>query len=163
MSSQPSDMDSEANYQASLELGRKLSAATVLFHAAVADRLGLNVTDLKCWDQLVLSGPVTAGHLAEITGLTTGAITGVIDRLEKSRYARRERDSTDRRVVMVYPLLENEAQVGQLYAPLGRAMAVLMQQYAPEEVRLFIGLVERTVEVLQQETLRLRRDIPSHG
>ena len=157
MSSLSSDSQPETNYQVSLELGRKLSAATVLFHAAVADRLGLNVTDLKCWDQLVISGPVTAGYLAEITGLTTGAVTGVVDRLEKAGFARRERDQNDRRIVMVYPVLEKESQVARLYAPLGRAMADLMQQFDPQEVRLFIGLIERAVEVLQLEALNLRQ------
>lgn len=160
MSSPPADSDRNAAYQASLELGRKLSAATVLFHSAVADSLGLNVTDLKCWDQLVLSGPVTAGYLAEATGLTTGAITGVIDRLEKAGFARRERDRSDRRVVMVHPLREKESVVGELYAPLGRAMADLMQQYGPDEVQLVVGLINRAVEVLQQETRRLRQSPP---
>jgi DNA-binding MarR family transcriptional regulator len=157
MSSYFSYSQHNADGELPLELGRKLSAATVLFHSAVADQLGLNVTDLKCWDQLVLSGPMTAGRLAEITGLTTGAITGVIDRLEKAGFARREREVLDRRVVMVRPLLEREADVGRLYAPLGRAMLELMQGYSPEEIRLLVVLLERSVSVLQEETLKLRR------
>src|SRR5262249_43014336 len=68
---------------------RQLSAATIMFHQAVADRLGMNVTDHKCADILERNGPMTAGELAERTGLTTGAITGVIDRLEKAGFVRR--------------------------------------------------------------------------
>ncbi|WP_392435861.1 MarR family transcriptional regulator [Chlorogloeopsis fritschii PCC 9212] len=72
--------------------GRELSAATVLFHTAIAERLGLNTTDHKCADILAQTGAITAGELAERTGLTTGAITGVVDRLEKAGFVRRERD-----------------------------------------------------------------------
>ncbi len=67
--------------------GRELSAATIMFHQAIADRLGLNPTDHKCLDLLASKGLMTAGELAEMTGLTTGAITGVIDRLEAAGFA----------------------------------------------------------------------------
>src|SRR5579862_3079248 len=82
---------------------RQLSAATILFHQAVADRLGMNITDHKCADILARTGPITAGELARRTGLTTGAITGVIDRLEKAGFVRRVRDENDRRRVIVEP------------------------------------------------------------
>src|SRR5215813_7862986 len=82
---------------------RQLSAATILFHQAVADRLGMNVTDHKCADILERHGPLTAGELAERTGLTTGAITGVIDRLEKTGFVRRAEDPGDRRRVIIEP------------------------------------------------------------
>ncbi len=82
---------------------RELSTATILFHQAVADRLGMNVTDHKCAGILTQSGPITAGDLAVRTGLTTGAVTGVIDRLEKAGFVRRVRDGTDRRRVIVEP------------------------------------------------------------
>ena len=63
---------------------RETSTVTILFHQAIADRLGMNVTDHKCAGILSRSGPITAGELARRTGLTTGAITGVIDRLEQA-------------------------------------------------------------------------------
>src|SRR5260221_13536695 len=73
---------------------RDVSGQGVLYSQAVAGRLGMNSTDLECLDH-ISRGPVTAGRLAELTGLTTGAITGVIDRLERARLARRERDPCD--------------------------------------------------------------------
>src|SRR5258706_13137370 len=76
--------------------GRELSAHTVMFHTAVAERLRLGLTDHKAFDFILRHGPVTAGQLAEITGLTTGAVTGVIDRLEKTGYGERVGDSADR-------------------------------------------------------------------
>src|SRR5690349_15820511 len=77
--------------------GRRLSTATIMFHQAVADRLGLNLTDHKCVDLLLLNGPLTAGELASLTALTTGAITAALDRLERGGFVKREDDPEDRR------------------------------------------------------------------
>src|SRR5216117_3098234 len=79
------------------EAARRQSTATVLFHAAVAERLGLSATDHKYADLIARQGPMTAGELADRAGLTTGAITGVLDRLERAGWVRRERDPHDRR------------------------------------------------------------------
>src|SRR5690349_3034857 len=82
---------------------RQLATATVLFHQAIADRLGMHVTDHRCLDILLRSGSITAGELAQRTGLTTGAITGVIDRLEKAGFVQRAKDPADRRRVVIEP------------------------------------------------------------
>ncbi len=63
---------------------RETSTETIMFHQAVADVLGLHITDHKCLDIIYRYGAMPAGRLAELTGLTTGAVTGIIDRLEKS-------------------------------------------------------------------------------
>ncbi len=73
----------------------------ILFHQAIANLAGVSVTDLKCLDYVDRVGDVTAGDLARLTGLTTGAITAAIDRLEKAGLARRERSETDRRKVFI--------------------------------------------------------------
>src|SRR5262245_581834 len=105
---------------------RQLSAATILFHQAVADRLGMNITDHKCADTLSRTGPITAGELAQRTGLTTGAITGVIDRLERAGFVRRVRDPHDRRRVIVEPVVKRMARViGPLFESMGRSAAEL--------------------------------------
>src|SRR3979490_3402685 len=80
---------------------RRSQAATDRFDQAVADAIGLNRTDMRCLDVLSREGPVTAGRLAEATGLTSGAMTTALDRLERAGYARRTRDATDRRRVLV--------------------------------------------------------------
>src|SRR6266852_1771624 len=85
---------------------REMSAATIMFHQAIADRLGMNITDHKCADILSRTGPITAGELAQRTGLTTGAITGVIDRLEKAGFVCRAKDPSDRRRVILSPNLK---------------------------------------------------------
>src|SRR5215469_18067052 len=78
-------------------LARRHSTATVLFHHAVAVRLGLGPTDHKCLDLLRERGPMTGSDLGAITGLTSGAITGVVARLDRAGYLRREPDPLDGR------------------------------------------------------------------
>src|SRR6516165_10656801 len=102
--------------------GRQLSAATIMFHQAVADRLGLNPTDHKCIDLLALKGLMTAGELADATGLTTGAITGVIDRLEGAGFVRREEDPNDRRRVILRAIPKPYREIARLFESLARAM-----------------------------------------
>src|SRR3954470_6475303 len=80
---------------------RRSSAQGVIFGQTVANVAGISGSDLECLDFLILGGQVTAGRLAEVTGLTTGAITGVVDRLAKAGLVRRERDETDRRKVFI--------------------------------------------------------------
>src|ERR1700757_1024192 len=85
------------------ELGRIMSTQTVFLHQAIAQSAGLNATDTKCID-LILRGPegdITAGWLSDRTGLTTGAITHILDRLEKRRFIERVRDASDRRKVLI--------------------------------------------------------------
>src|SRR5262245_63436874 len=79
---------------------RQMSAGSVMFHQAIADRIGLHVTDHKCADLIMRNGSMTAGALAGLTGLTTGAITGVVDRLESAGLVRRALDTNDRRRVL---------------------------------------------------------------
>jgi DNA-binding MarR family transcriptional regulator len=80
---------------------RRVIANAVLFNHAVAEQVGLSAREMQVIGLLQLSGPLTAGQLAERTSLTTGAITGVIDRVEASGYAHRTRDPADRRKVIV--------------------------------------------------------------
>src|SRR5579859_4524571 len=85
------------------DLGRQMSTQTVFLHQALAQSVGLNATDTKCID-LILRGPdgtVTAGRLSELSGLTTGAITHILDRLERRGFVERVRDTEDRRKVFV--------------------------------------------------------------
>ena len=82
---------------------REMSTETIMFHQAVADILGLHITDHKCLDFIYRFGAMPAGRLADLTGLTTGAVTGIIDRLEKAGYVRRISDPKDRRRTIVEP------------------------------------------------------------
>jgi DNA-binding MarR family transcriptional regulator len=135
---------------------RTISAQSVLLSQAAAERLGMNSTDMECLDLLNLHGPVPAGRLAELTDLTTGAITGVIDRLERAGYARRERDPHDRRKVIVRPVLERQAEAAPIFEPLARAMAELFARYSDDELALILDFAGRANAITMEQIARLR-------
>src|SRR5262249_60873935 len=99
------------------DLGRKISTQTVFLHQAIAQSVGLNATDTKCID-LIISHPdglATAGWLSDMTGLTTGAITHILDRLEHRRFIERGRDTQDRRKIFIRVRTESLKPVMPLY------------------------------------------------
>jgi DNA-binding MarR family transcriptional regulator len=120
------------------EAMRRSSAQGVLYGQTVANVAGIANSVLLCLDFLYLEGRVTAGRLAEVTGLTTGAITGVVDRLEKAGLVRRERDETDRRKVFIAVVPERAMKIGQLYVPMQQAMQKVFSAYSDEELRLLL-------------------------
>jgi DNA-binding MarR family transcriptional regulator len=136
--------------------GRRLSCETIMFHQSVADRLGLNVTDHKCLDFLLLDGPLTAGELAQRTSLTTGAITSVLDRLERAGFVQRQPDPNDRRRVIVHPIVERLSQVGMLFADLSSRMHEMATRYSPAELTLIIDFMHRSCDILREATIAMR-------
>jgi DNA-binding MarR family transcriptional regulator len=141
---------------------RQLSAATILFHQAIADRLGMNITDHKCADILSRAGPMTAGQLAKHTGLTTGAITGVIDRLEKKGFARRDEDPHDRRRVIVELQVKRmEKVIGPLFASIARSTTELCDTYSTEQLAVIHDFAVRAREMSMKEAEKLRSAEPA--
>ncbi len=137
--------------------GRQLSTATVMFHQAIADRLGLNVTDHKCMDLLLMKGPLAAGDLAGMTGLTTGAITAVIDRLERAGFVRREDDPLDRRRVIVQAVPKRCRDIERLFEPFAASFVELSSRYNDEELVVILDFMTRSREGLHQSTMELRQ------
>lgn len=139
------------------ELGREMGVHTIMFHQAVAERLGLNITDHKCLDYILREeGGATAGELAQATGLTSGAITGVIDRLERAGFAKRHPDPKDRRKVIVVPVPDRLPEIGKLFESLGRNMGRMMSSYSPREAELLVAFMKRASEIMHEENLKLR-------
>ena len=135
---------------------RKASALGVMFSQTVAGQLGISGTDLECLDIIGLEGVMTAGQLAEATGLTTGAVTGILDRLEKAGFARRERDPQDRRKVLVRALPAVESRIGPYYQSLAAAMAGLMSRYSDDQLELMRDFMEASHKVMVEEIAKLR-------
>lgn len=127
-----------------------------LFSQAVAERVGLNATDMESLDFLNLYGPMTAGRLAELSGLTTGAVTGVIDRLEAAGYVRRERDPKDRRRVIIQPRPERFGDFTPYYGPLYELMTNLLARYSDAELTLLLDYYTETNRVFGKEIARVR-------
>jgi DNA-binding MarR family transcriptional regulator len=139
-------------------IGFRLSTATVLFHAAIAERFGVGATEMKCYSLLRQTGPLTAGELGERVGLTTGAITGVVDRMEAAGLARRLRDPHDRRRVVLELLSnpEREQKLFALYEPLGQSISAIVDGYSQEERATILQFLGQATTALEVETARLR-------
>ncbi len=135
---------------------RDASAKGVLYSQAVADRLGVNSSDLECLDLIALRGPLTAGEIAEAAGLTTGAITGVIDRLERAGFARRQRDKQDRRKVLVAATPAVERRIAPLYGPMQRAATATLAHYADKELALILDFIQRSSAAASEALAELR-------
>ena len=117
---------------------RKASAQGVLYGQSVANAVGISGSDLDCLDLLNFEGRITAGRLAEVTGLTTGAITGVVDRLEKAGLVRRERDEADRRKVYIVIRPGSAARIGRYYVPMREKMHRVWGSYSDVELQLLL-------------------------
>jgi DNA-binding MarR family transcriptional regulator len=135
-------------------LGREFSTAIVMFHEAVGRLMGLSAVERKCIDVLRRLGPVTAGTIGEHTGLTTGAVTGLMDRLEKAGYVRRERDKADRRVVWLLTTDEGLARAQRIADRAVDAHSALVPALTPEletAIRGFlITVIENDLAIVQE-------------
>lgn len=139
------------------ELGRELATTSLFFHTLVAGKIGLNATDTRCLDILARSGGVamTAGSLTEATGLTTGAITGILDRLERAGFLKRGKDAQDRRKVLIELVPGEMAKLSHLYDGLGANMEQLARQYTVAELQMIEGFLIANLRILNQEITRL--------
>jgi DNA-binding MarR family transcriptional regulator len=135
---------------------RKASAQGTMFAKTVADRAGISSSDMDCMDFLNVEGRMTAGRLAELTGLTTGAITGVIDRLEKAGFVRRERDDSDRRKVFIVPVAEHMMEIGRFYQLMQRAMHRQSDGYSDTELKLLLRYATETYQSILGATNELK-------
>lgn len=143
-------------------LARRFSTATVLFHHAIAERLGLGPTDHKCLDLLVERGVLTGAELAAVTGLTSGAITGVVARLERAGYLRREPDPQDRRRQLLRPVPERMAEVGEVFAGLQSDAAMLVAGFDATQLEAIAVFLERATHFARERSVLLRATARSH-
>lgn len=136
---------------------RAFNAESAMVSQVVAERLGIGPTDLQCVNILGRTGPIPAGRLAELTGLATPTITGVVDRLEEAGFVVRERNSGDRRRVFVRPLPEVWRRISPLFDSIRQASAEMCSRYSDEELALILDFVSRSRPMLREETARLRK------
>ncbi len=116
-------------------------ASVVLHNVTVAQRLGLGGSDLQFLTLLDIHGPLAPGRLAALSGLGTGTVTGVIDRLEKAGYVRRDRDVADRRRVLVVPVPESLARLAEFYRDHGEHMAAILGTRRSDQLRAILDFL----------------------
>ena len=139
------------------DLGREISTNSLFFHEAVARKVGLNATDTRCLDLILRAGEsqLTAGDLGKATGLTTGAVTAILDRLEKVGMVWRVRDAKDRRKVFVRPNPDAMGCVAALYDDLGAAAMKLASSYHTRDLEVIREFMERNVDLLREGITKL--------
>jgi DNA-binding MarR family transcriptional regulator len=132
---------------AAVELAvRDVIANAILFNHQIAQRVGLGASDGQFMHLLQVHGPLSPGRLAELSGLTTGTVTGVLDRLEDAGFVRRERDASDRRKVIVK--LDEEhlwREMAPLYAGQAQSLANVAGSYDAAELEVIEGFLKRLV------------------
>lgn len=133
-------------------------ARAVLFQDAVAHAAGLNSTDLQTVGILMNNGPLAPGQLASLVGLTSGgAITAVIDRLERAGYVRRDRDVEDRRRVVVSVIPEAlMPRIGPIYAHIAERWSHYLDTLSTEQIQLATEILQRATELNAEEAANLR-------
>jgi DNA-binding MarR family transcriptional regulator len=137
--------------------GRQSGTRAILFQQAVAHLLGVNASDMKCLDLIALNGHTTPSQLVDLTGLTSGAVTGLVDRLEKAKLIRRQAYPDDRRKTLLVPTSKAKEKVGPLYGAMGRAMGELFSGYSDEELEFLGRHTEKVSVVFREQMAGLKR------
>ena len=145
-----------------IELFRASGNQDRAFDHLAAELLGVNATDLECVSIIERRGGVTAGELADESGLTTGAVTGVIDRLERAGYARRRPDEADRRKVAVEVTPKFYERAGRIWGPMAREWSDLLgKRFTSAQLDVIVDFLRATTEIGRRHTERLReRPLP---
>src|SRR6266496_3706184 len=144
---------------------RQFMALGSSFFRAAAERLGLAVTDMQVIDLLESEGEATAGQLADLVGLTTGAITGMLNRLEEAGLVRRERDPNDGRRVIVRLARDKDEmhKIGPIFDSLGKAWDELASDYDDEQIAFLLSFLKRSNAMTRKEIIRLQEAPSSEG
>jgi DNA-binding MarR family transcriptional regulator len=122
---------------------REFIAGSIIYNQHVADRVGLRLTDMQCINVLDLMGPSTPGELARSTGLTTGGVTVMLDRLEKGGYVKRVPNPRDRRSVLVRLNPTKLKKMQAFYGEINERMAALLDETPDRELRSVVDLFSK--------------------
>lgn len=150
-------MDKRDSVMQVIRGAREYSIGTVLFHQAVGQLLGVNVTDMKCLDVMTLQGSSTPSQLAEHTGLSSGATTAMIDRLEKARLIERHPHPKDRRGTTLVLTKEATRKLPPLFGSLAKAMEALVSGYSEKEIEVLADFFDKVGLLWKEEREKLQQ------
>jgi len=138
---------------------RLMSSFDSLFSQAVAERVGMHQTDIETMDLLNTLGPMTAGELSERTGLTSGATTRLIDRLERAGFVRRCADTKDRRCVIIEPIPENLEKLAAFFQPMVDTMTEQWSELDDHDFDVIIAFLRRNNAIVAAINARMRAGV----
>ena len=136
---------------------RKLTRSSLMLQYAIAEKMKLNATDAECIDFLMDMGPSTAGDLAKATRLTTGAITNVIDRLERAGFVKREMDPKDRRKIIISFIPKKNEKSKRYYDEMAADVYKLLSGYNESKLRSILQYSESLTAIFQNHAEKIFR------
>jgi DNA-binding MarR family transcriptional regulator len=141
------------------QISREYSDTSILMHEAIARKAGLTGTDHKYLGIIMQKGKMTAGEIAEVTGLTTGAVTGLIDRLEKMHLVKREYDASDRRKVYVLANMKNAQKLlHPLFADLWKKTEELIMSFTEKEIGVIEKYMKSAIQIMNETIKQLKNE-----
>ncbi len=137
-------------------LGQMASTETALFHQKAAEHYGLGITEMKAMSTLIQEGDMTAGQLASRLKLTTGAVTNLLDRLERRGVLKRQADPHDRRKVIISASVKAMHGQDNIYESIGETFDKLARSYSTRELEFLVEFYKQSIELTKQEIAKLR-------
>ncbi|WP_353131189.1 MarR family winged helix-turn-helix transcriptional regulator [Parapedobacter pyrenivorans] len=152
-------MSKNTEQQSFRALTRQYSDISMLMHEAIARKAGLSGTDHKYLGLLIQHGAMTAGEFSKLTGLTTGAITGLVDRLEKRKLAKRLFDRNDRRKVIIAPDTENAMKLLKpIFSALDQKTTALVASFSNSDLEVLERYFQSALQIMEETTKELNND-----
>ena len=139
-----------------LSLGREESRYAALFRNHVAHMLDIYSTDLECLDYLQSHGPVPVGELSAMRGLSSGAMTSVVDRLEKSGLVRRDHDKVDRRKVIIYPIPDAVNSCLDYYQPYTNNIKKILLKFSESDLEAITSYYKNLIAIDKAEIEKVK-------
>lgn len=158
MASSENEQQRERLYEVAREM-RLMSTFEALLSHAAAEQVGMHPTDIETIDLLNVLGPMTAGQLSQLTGLSSGATTRLIDRVESAGLVRRRPDEHDRRRVIIEPVYERLTQVGEAFGPMAASLSRLWARFSDAELAVILRFLRESNAVLISENARMRGEV----
>ncbi len=137
---------------------REYGIQMTLYRNLIFGKLGVNVTDMECLGYLLFKRIATPTVLAQYTGLSSGATTAMLDRLEKGGFIERKPNPEDRRGTLIMLLKSGADKVAPWFAPVGKAQEALISNYSEEELELISGFFEGYAKIWEQEREKLQKE-----
>lgn len=144
-------------------LGQQYAYSSIKMHEAIAQKAGLPGTDHKYLGFLIVKGQMTAGELAALTGLTSGAVTGLVDRFEKKKLVKRQFDAKDRRKVIIVPNIKAiMALLEPLFTEFGNRSEELIASFSGKEMKVIEAYLSRSVELMNETAITMSHKSKRH-